>query len=1063
MKTVKKIKILLISMGLIVLGVSTVTGQDTADYFLGHGFAGTGDTVFTNSGTFWDDGYTSNYDQDADWDVYFCTTDGNPNPLTLEFTGFKTHYGGETLPGPYADWDYIKARYDPSVHYNVYNDDTPEFSLTSQNGCIRITMITNGDALTHEGWQAEIYAIPPPTNNDPCGAEYLQAGNVCTPQVFSNKGAFSTGSYPGPCHPYFGGDVWFTAVVPSSGTLKIESFTGTLEWAVMDLFRGSSCAGLTRFACIEDSIGMPTAILESSSIPGLSIGDTVYIRMYGDQAKSGTFGMCASDPTAEIEGHTGPGGVGDDSTNVIWLRADLGTLNSSDAAASNGEGIKTWEDQSGNQNHVVQAAGGQQPLLSNNGINSMPSITYDGSDDYMMAELSTLSAPLTLFTVSKFTDAGADDYLISMGDEISDDKTVSISRDADSLYYAYTNNSEWYGPTLNTHTPYLLHAVHNIASTYHELYINETAQSPADYSTSVVTDGSLRLGSSRNTTNFFGGDIAEFIIYKQILNSAQKIIVENFLAAKYGLSITTDRFSHKPGHKYDVSGIGQVNPSNQHTEAQSAKTLAIGNPTNLDDGEFLMFGHDNGDITSWTSTERPNNDPNVKRIEREWRVDITGDPGSLTITLSDSILPDLLPGFNNYALWTDADGNFSSGAQAIPLVKVDNDYVANSVNLIDNVYITIGTIMPQVSFTQDSSEALESVEFPNIEVSLNYAVNEEISVVFRAIDGTATGGGVDYLLNPGSAVFPAGIKTVNIQPQIVDDTIVEIPDEDFYIRLSDPDPGLILSADSIHTYTILNNDINVSVSTSTDTISDCGTASANISTTVEGTGPYNFVWTPAGGLSDDEIANPVASPAADTWYKVTVTDQTNAAVGMDSIHITVIAKPIKPDITTVGITTFCEGDSVQLSSSAGFSWQWSNGETTRVIYAKTTGSYTVNVIDEFGCASEPSDAEPVTVNPKPATPTMLASGDTDICPGDSVDLTSSDGDNYIWSTGESTKTIRIKTAGNYYVQTQTADGCKSDTSLVTPVTIKTPPDAPTVTASGPTDFCLGDSVDLESS
>jgi hypothetical protein len=81
---VKKIKNLLISMGLIVLGVSTVTGQDTADYFLGHGFAGTGDTVFTNSGTFWDDGYTSNYDQDA-------------------------------------DWDYIIARYDPSVHYNVYN------------------------------------------------------------------------------------------------------------------------------------------------------------------------------------------------------------------------------------------------------------------------------------------------------------------------------------------------------------------------------------------------------------------------------------------------------------------------------------------------------------------------------------------------------------------------------------------------------------------------------------------------------------------------------------------------------------------------------------------------------------------------------------------------------------------------------------------------------------------------------------------------------------------------------------------------------------------------------
>ena len=83
----------------------------------------------------------------------------------------------------------------------------------------------------------------------------------------------------------------------------------------------------------------------------------------------------------------------------------------------------------------------------------------------------------------------------------------------------------------------------------------------------------------------------------------------------------------------------------------------------MDDGEFVLFGHDNEDITAWTSTERPNNDPNVQRIAREWRLDTTGgNPGSLTVTLSDSILPSVPGSFNTFNLWLDSDGDFTTGA-----------------------------------------------------------------------------------------------------------------------------------------------------------------------------------------------------------------------------------------------------------------------------------------------------------------------------------------------------------------------------------------------------------------
>ncbi len=338
---------------LIFSGIQNISAQGPDDYFLGHGFAD-GDTVFTNSGTFWDDGYTSDYSPTGNWTVYFCTTAGNPNPITLEFSGFATHYGG-AFPAPggaYAAWDYLNVQYQPSANYFAYHDDTPEFSFTSQDGCIQFNMFKNGDPLVHQGWEAEIYAIPPPPNNDPCGAALLTVGNTCTPQVFSNKGAYFTSTYPSPCHSYFGGDIWFKAVVPASGNLTIESFPGSLDWAVMNIYTGSSCTGLSHYACVEDSIGMPAAHLT-----GFTPGDTVFIRMFGDQAKSGTFGMCASNPVSSIDGHTGPAGVGDDSTNVIWLRADLGLLNNSDAEASNGEAVKTWKDQSGNQNDLTQATG----------------------------------------------------------------------------------------------------------------------------------------------------------------------------------------------------------------------------------------------------------------------------------------------------------------------------------------------------------------------------------------------------------------------------------------------------------------------------------------------------------------------------------------------------------------------------------------------------------------------------------------------------------------------------------------------------------------------------------
>ncbi len=88
---------------------------------------------------------------------------------------------------------------------------------------------------------------------------------------------------------------------------------------------------------------------------------------------------------------------------------------------------------------------------------------------------------------------------------------------------------------------------------------------------------------------------------------------------------------------------------------------------------------------------------------------------------------------------------------------------------------------------------------------------------------------------------------------------------------------------------------------------------------------------------------------------------------------------------------------------------------------------------------------------------------TSICSGSSVTLTSSPGSTYLWSTGATTQSINVSTAGSYTVQITNAAGCQSASSSPITVTVNALPATPTITASGPTTFCPGGSVTLTSS
>ena len=233
-------------------------------------------------------------------------------------------------------------------------------------------------------------------------------------------------------------------------------------------------------------------------------------------------------------------------------------------------------------------------------------------------------------------------------------------------------------------------------------------------------------------------------------------------------------------------------------------------------------------------------------------------------------------------------------------------------------------------------------------------------------------------------------------------------------------------------------------------------------TTLNGTGGTTYTWSPATGLSNPNIANPICTPAVTTNYTLIVTDGTCTSLPSAPITVTVYNQPAAPLINVNGPITFCQGNSVTLTSTAASNNTWSTGAVANSISVNTSGAYTVYYLDANGCSSSVSAPVNVLVNPLPSVPIISASGPLTVCPLGTVDLTSTAANLYTWSNGANTQTITVTTSGSYNVTIADVNGCTA-TSANTLFTVLAPPPAPIITASGPISFCTGDSVSLTSS
>ena len=237
----------------------------------------------------------------------------------------------------------------------------------------------------------------------------------------------------------------------------------------------------------------------------------------------------------------------------------------------------------------------------------------------------------------------------------------------------------------------------------------------------------------------------------------------------------------------------------------------------------------------------------------------------------------------------------------------------------------------------------------------------------------------------------------------------------------------------------LNNDLTASIATVPPI---CEGTSVQLPAVSNGT---SFSWSPADGLNDPTVLDPIASPSVTTTYILTV-GKGICPYQSIPVKVTVNPAPIPnagPDIQT------CYGKTVALRGSGGKTYHWtpSTGLTNPnvpipiVVRPDTTITYALSVTDANGCTSLIFDSATVFVTPPFK---VLAGPDTIVSIGQPVQLYSfgpadPGGSTYQWTptTGLSNPlsqlpvaTLNVPEEVDYVIKVTTSAGCTGTDTVV---------------------------------
>lgn len=419
------------------------------------------------------------------------------------------------------------------------------------------------------------------------------------------------------------------------------------------------------------------------------------------------------------DAQTGPGGVGTSSNNVLWLSAESGVhSNAGTVLAGNNDNVQQWNDRSGNGKHATQVTAGNRPNLITNALNGYPVIRYTAANnDRMLSTGLSTANSASVWVVARYSSLPSSNPGLLQGAASGNGYSGTPSDKNIGMWVSSSTTQVWgrgiqsdgtqrnvtMSTALSSGQAYVLNTMYRNSSI--DQYVNHGAAG------SVATDGTLRSWTDMSIgcqagAESWNGDIAEVVAFNALVNDAQRLLVANYLAAKYGLTLSANDVylqdnAGNGNFDHDVAGIGRISASHLHTTARGSGIVEITKAAyaGLDNNEFLIWGHNNGQIGAWGVGDLPGSVQG--RSGRVWRVSERNTAGSGAVEVGAVNISFDLIGLGPVTasdlvllVDTDNDGIFSdetpiSGAA---LISGATYQFTNVTALVDGRRFTFGTL-----------------------------------------------------------------------------------------------------------------------------------------------------------------------------------------------------------------------------------------------------------------------------------------------------------------------------------------------------------------------------------
>ncbi|MBR9860429.1 PKD domain-containing protein [bacterium] len=235
----------------------------------------------------------------------------------------------------------------------------------------------------------------------------------------------------------------------------------------------------------------------------------------------------------------------------------------------------------------------------------------------------------------------------------------------------------------------------------------------------------------------------------------------------------------------------------------------------------------------------------------------------------------------------------------------------------------------------------------------------------------------------------------------------------------------------------------ISISTASDTV--CSGQQFFLS----GQGASSYTWSPTAGILAPTSATTPASFNSSRMVYCTGVNQCGIA-GVDSIYIYAEPAPVG---TITSDQTVCRGETVTLQASGGDSYTWLGGPSNSdyTVQALRDTAYAVRIDSSNGCSKN------LLTRVYASFVDVVAEGDTSLCAGGIVTLSSSGADSLIWRDGPETPdyAFMAQESKTYIVDGYNSLNCTDSASVFVEVY-----NSPDLELTNDTGACFRDSITL---